>query len=625
MSAAERSPRLHPAVRLTRVPRILAGALAGLITASSLVDRSPWLVGSVIVLGLAWPHVFHLTAVRSPDQKRTGFRNLLGDSFIVGVFAGLTGFSPLPSGTIVLTVLGFEMMMGGVSLFLRGALAALLGMGLTVPFVGFAPKFVPSLVTTNLCLLFVAVAVWTSSYYVNRTTKELVGTRRELRERNEQVLKQSEVMGWSVAESTAITELARLVNSTLDLDEVLDAVMRTLQRKFPFDQMGTLLLDRTAGVLIVDRYRGSGVPDDVAARLQGLRVPLTEADSIFVRVVTERTSVCLEDIDPGRIDAMAGVDRDIYLINPVRALLLSPLEVQDEVIGILFFGNTRDRISVTRADILSIERYVTQLATAIRNARLFEESRQAHAAAEQASAAKTQFLATMNHELRTPMNAIIGYTEMLEEEAADLGMERFVADLQKIRAAGRHLLGLINGVLDLAKIEAGRMELYPEAVDVDEMVRDVAGAAESLMRPNGNRFETQCEGRLGEATLDVTKVRQALLNLLGNAAKFTSNGSITLAAERQQREDGPWLTFRVRDTGIGMNADQLGRLFQPFTQADASTTRRFGGTGLGLAISRRFVEMMGGTVTVTSEPDKGSEFTIELPARPGLGARRAGA
>jgi signal transduction histidine kinase len=344
-----------------------------------------------------------------------------------------------------------------------------------------------------------------------------------------------------------------------------------------------------------------------------------------VRVVSERTSVCLEDIDPGRIDAMAGVDRDIYLINPVRALLLSPLEVQDEVIGILFFGNTRDRISVTRADILSIERYVTQLATAIRNARLFEESRQAHAAAEQASAAKTQFLATMNHELRTPMNAIIGYTEMLEEEAADLGMERFVADLQKIRAAGRHLLGLINGVLDLAKIEAGRMELYPEAVDVDEMVRDVAGAAESLMRPNGNRFETQCEGRLGEATLDVTKVRQALLNLLGNAAKFTSNGSVTLAAERQQRQDGPWLTFRVRDTGIGMNADQLGRLFQPFTQADASTTRRFGGTGLGLAISHRFVEMMGGTVTVTSEPDKGSEFTIELPARPGLGARRAGA
>jgi signal transduction histidine kinase len=488
--------------------------------------------------------------------------------------------------------------------------------------VGFAPQFSSSLLTTNLCLLFVAVALWSSSYYVNRTTRELVGTRRELRASNEQVLKQAEVMGWAVAESTSINELARLVNSTLDLDEVLDAVMRALQRKFRFNQMGTLLLDREAGVLILDRYRGSGITDDVASRLQGIEVPLAATDSIFVRVVNERASVCLADIDPAGIAAMASVDRNIYRLNPVRALLVSPLEIQDEVVGVLFFGNTGEPISVDRSDILSIERYVTQLATAIRNARLFEESRQARAAAEQANVAKSQFLATMNHELRTPMNAIIGYSEMLEEEAADLGMERFVADLQKIRSAGRHLLGLINGVLDLAKIEAGRMELYPEPVDVDELVGDVANAAEPLMRTNGNRFETVRAGRLGEATLDVTKVRQTLLNLLGNAAKFTRDGTVTLAAAREERADGPWLTFRVADSGIGMTAEQLGRLFVPFTQADASTTRRFGGTGLGLAISRSFVEMMGGAVSVASEPERGSTFTVELPARASPVARR---
>ena len=624
MSTAATAVRHHPVVRLTYVPRVLNGALAALITASTMLDRSRWLVAAVLIAGFAWPHLFQLIAVRSADQKRAGFRNLLGDGLIVGTMAGLTGFSPLPAGTIALTVLGFEMMMGGIPLFLRGSLAALLGMTLSLPVVGFAPQFAPSLLTTNLCMLFVAVALWTAAYVVNRTTRELIGTKRELRQSNEQVLKQAEVMGWAVAESTAINELARLVNSTLDLDEVLDAVMRTLQGKFSFDQMGTLLLDRNAGVLLLDRYRGSGIADDVRARLQGIEVPLDATDSIFVRVVNERASVCLPDIGPERLDTMASVDRSIYLINPVRAVLLSPLEIQDEVVGILYFGSTRKRIDLSRADILSIERYVTQLATAIRNARLFEESRQARAAAEQANAAKSRFLATMNHELRTPMNAIIGYAEMLEEDAAELGMERFVDDLRKIRSAGRHLLGLINGVLDLAKIEAGRMELDPEPVDVDELLGEVASAAEALMRKNENRFETVREGRLGEATLDVTKVRQTLLNLLGNAAKFTSSGSVTLAAEREERVDGPWLRFRVSDTGIGMTTDQLGRLFQPFSQADASTTRRYGGTGLGLAISRSFVEMMGGTVAVTSEPERGSTFTVELPARASLIARRHG-
>ena len=614
--------RLHPAVRLTYLPRVLTGALGALITASTMGGRSPWLVGAVLTLGLTWPHVFHFVARRSANPKAAGFRNLLADAVIVGGLAGLTGLSPLPAGTIVITLLGFELMMGGMPQFLRGGVAVACGIALTLPLGGFAPQFQPSLVTTNLCLAFAAVALWSSAFFVNQTTKELVGTRRELRASNDKVLKQAEVMGWAVAESTAINELARLVNSTLDLDDVLDAVMRALQRKFPFDQMGTLLLDRDAGVLILDRYLGTGVTAEVAARLQGARIPLTASDSVFVRVVEERATICLGDIDPAGIAAMTGVDREIYRLDPVRALLITPLEIQDEVVGILFFGNTTAPISVDRSDVLSVERYVTQLATAIRNARLFEESRQARAAAEQANAAKSQFLATMNHELRTPMNAIIGYAEMLEEDAADLGAERFVDDLRKIRSAGRHLLGLINGVLDLAKIEAGRMELDPEEVDVDELFGEVTSAAEPLMRKNGNRFETVREGRLGEATLDVTKVRQTLLNLLGNAAKFTSGGTVTLAAARQERGDGPWLQFRVSDTGIGISEEQLGRLFQPFTQADASTTRRFGGTGLGLAISRSFVEMMGGTVTVASEPERGSTFTVELPARASLAARR---
>ena len=231
----------------------------------------------------------------------------------------------------------------------------------------------------------------------------------------------------------------------------------------------------------------------------------------------------------------------------------------------------------------------------------------------------------MSHELRTPLNAIIGYSEMLQEEAQDLGDDTAAAlggDLQKITEAGRHLLGLINDILDLAKIEAGRMDLFPEDFAVADLVQGVAAVAAPLARQRGNRLVVDCPEGLGAMHSDLTKVRQALYNLLSNAAKFTERGQITLTAAREpgagQREGdggaGDWLVFRVADTGIGMTPEQLGRLFEAFTQAEASTTRRFGGTGLGLALTRHFCRLLGGEVTVESEAGAGSTFTIRLPA-----------
>jgi signal transduction histidine kinase/DNA-binding response OmpR family regulator len=234
-------------------------------------------------------------------------------------------------------------------------------------------------------------------------------------------------------------------------------------------------------------------------------------------------------------------------------------------------------------------------------------------AAEQANRTKSSFLANMSHELRTPLNAIIGYSEMLQEEAQDQGQDVFVADLEKIHGAGKHLLALINDILDLSKIESGRMELYLEDFDVHTLVKDVESTILPLMNKNGNTLDIRCEKGLGAMHADVTRTRQVLFNLLSNAAKFTEKGTITLDVSLASGKDGEQVFIRVKDTGIGLTEVQIGKLFQAFSQADASTSRRYGGTGLGLVISRRFCQMMGGDITVESEHGKGSTFTVRLP------------
>lgn len=235
--------------------------------------------------------------------------------------------------------------------------------------------------------------------------------------------------------------------------------------------------------------------------------------------------------------------------------------------------------------------------------------------AEAASRAKSTFLANMSHELRTPLNAIIGYSEMLEELASDEGLEDLLPDIQKIRSAGKHLLTLINDILDLSKIEAGKMELYLESFDLADLVGDVIATLHPLAHKNSNKLEVSCCSELGVVFTDLTKVRQILFNLLSNALKFTENGTVRLSATREMGSNSDWVYLCVADTGIGMSVEQQQCLFEVFNQGDASTTRKYGGTGLGLAISRRFCQMMGGDITVESELGVGSTFTVHLKAK----------
>jgi signal transduction histidine kinase len=293
-----------------------------------------------------------------------------------------------------------------------------------------------------------------------------------------------------------------------------------------------------------------------------------------------------------------------------RTLLGVPLIREGAPIAVMVLARkTVSPFTNKQIDLVSI--FADQAVIAIENVRLFDDIQDKSRQLAEASQHKSQFLANMSHELRTPLNAIIGVSEMLREDAEALKQD--TEPLDRVLGAGRHLLALINDILDLSKIEAGRMELQIETFPLAPLIADVVKTIEPLATKNANQVAVSCHSEIGTLHADQMRLRQALLNLMSNANKFTEGGTITLYARQAQENGSDWVTLAVADTGIGMTAEQMGKLFQEFSQASSSTASKYGGTGLGLAISRRFCQMMGGDITVESEPGRGSTFTIRVP------------
>jgi signal transduction histidine kinase len=417
---------------------------------------------------------------------------------------------------------------------------------------------------------------------------------RELRARTDELAR-------SVEELRALGDVTQAVNSTIDLETVLTTIVAKATQ-LSSTEAGAIYVFDDAGREF--RLRATyGMDDTIIAEIRDRHIHLGE--TAIGRAVEQRLPIQVPDIqsDPSAV-------LDVIVRAGFRALLTVPLLGADRIVGALVVRR-KESGEFAKNTIELLQTFAAQSVLAIQNARLFHEIEEKGRELAEASQHKSQFLANMSHELRTPLNAIIGVSEMLREDAE--AAKQDLEPLDRVLGAGRHLLALINDILDLSKIEAGRMELHLDSFALAPLINDVVKTIEPLAAKNGNQVAVHCDGEIGTMHADQMRLRQALLNLMSNANKFTERGSITINARHGQENGGDWITLAVADTGIGMTPEQMGKLFQEFSQASSSTASKYGGTGLGLVISRRFCQMMGGDITVASEPGHGSTFTIRLP------------
>src|SRR5262245_4352284 len=411
----------------------------------------------------------------------------------------------------------------------------------------------------------------------------------------------------SLQQQTATADVLKVISrSTFDLKSVLQTLVESAGRLCGADY-ATITRQKDGVLFFAEAY---GYSSEFIEYVKAMPVERGRGTATG-RALLEGRVIHIADVlaDPEYTWAEA------QRLGGYRTVLAVPMLREGVPTGVLTLTRSEAR-PFTEKQVELVSTFADQAAIAIENVRLFDEIQDKSRQLAEASEHKSQFVSSMSHELRTPLNAIIGLTDMLVTNAARFGTEKAQEPLQRVNAAGSHLLSLINEVLDLSKIEAGKLELNPERVQLTPLINEVVGTAGQLAEKNQNRLVVEAQQNVGALTADSLRLRQILLNLLSNACKFTKQGEVKLAA-RKVSNGSSFVEFAVSDTGVGMTAEQQAKLFEEFTQADAATAQRFGGTGLGLAITRKLARMMGGDVTVASEPGKGSVFTVRLPGTAG--------